>query len=49
MEEQGIRAHSLACSTLKIEGRVWSFKMGLGRVTSINYSRGPTQNQTQGG
>jgi hypothetical protein len=49
MEEQGIRARSLACNTLRIEGRVWSFRMGLGRVTSIDYSHEPTQNQTQGG
>ncbi len=25
-------------------GACWSFKMGLGRVTSINYSHGPAQN-----
>jgi hypothetical protein len=30
-------------------GAYWSFGMGLGRVTSINYSHRPTQNQTQGG
>ncbi len=30
-------------------GACWSFGMKLRRVTSINYSHGPTQNQTQGG
>ncbi len=30
-------------------GARWSFEMGLGRMTSINYSHKPAQNQTQSG
>jgi hypothetical protein len=29
-------------------GACWSSGMGLEKVTSINYSHGPAQNQTQG-
>jgi len=44
-EEQRVGAHSLAHNTLKGRAACWRSGMGLGRVTSINYSHGPTQNQ----
>jgi hypothetical protein len=46
MKEQGVEARSLAYNTLKSRGACWSFGMGLGWLTSINYSHGPTQHQT---
>jgi hypothetical protein len=48
MEEQGVEARSLAHNTLGVEGRAGD-RMGLGRMTSINYSHGLAQNQIQGG
>jgi hypothetical protein len=45
-EEQGVGARSLARNTLRGgRGACWNSRMGLGRVTSINYSRRPMQNQ----
>ncbi len=48
-KKQRVVAHSLACTLWGGRGVCWNFKMELGRVTSINYSHGPAQNQTQGG
>jgi hypothetical protein len=45
VKKQGVEAHSMAHNTLKGRGVCWSSGMGLGRVTSINYSHGPAQNQ----
>jgi hypothetical protein len=45
VEKQRIGAHSLACNTLRGRRACWSSEMGLGRVTSINYSHEPAQNQ----
>jgi hypothetical protein len=45
VEKQGVGARSLARSTLRGKRACWSSRMGLGRVTSINYSHGPAQNQ----
>ncbi len=45
MKHQGVRACSLAHRTLRGRGVCWSFRMGLGKVTSINYSHGLAQNQ----
>jgi hypothetical protein len=42
-QEQGVGARSLARSILGVEGRVGASGWGLERVTSINYSHGPTQ------
>jgi len=44
-EKQGVGARSLARSTLRGRGACWSSKMGLGKVTSINYSHRLAQNQ----
>jgi hypothetical protein len=44
-KKEGVEAHSLAHSILKGKRACWSSGMGLGRVTSINYSHGPAQNQ----
>ncbi len=45
MEKQGVGACSLAHIPLRGRRAYWSFGMGLGKLTSINYSHGPTQNQ----
>jgi hypothetical protein len=45
-EEWKVGACSLVRSTSGVEGHVGALKWGLERVTSINYSHGPTQNQT---
>jgi hypothetical protein len=45
VEKQGVEARSLARSTLRGRRACWSFGMGLRRVTNINYSHGPAQNQ----
>ncbi len=45
-KEQGLGARSLARSTLRVERCVEAPGWGLGRMTSINHSHGPAQNQT---
>jgi hypothetical protein len=47
-EEQEVEACSLARNILGGKGVCWNSEMGLGRMTSINYSHGPAQDQTQG-
>ncbi len=44
-KKQGVGPCSLACNILKGRGACWNSGMGLGRMTSINYSHGPAQNQ----
>jgi hypothetical protein len=45
VEKQGIKARSLAYSTLRGKGACWNSEMGLGRVISINYLHELAQNQ----
>jgi hypothetical protein len=47
VEEQGVGACSLARNTLGVERHAGIPGWGLGRVTSINYSHGPTQIKQQ--
>jgi hypothetical protein len=47
LEEQEVGAHSVAHSTLGVEGRVGDLGWGLGRVTNINYSHGTAQTKQQ--
>ncbi len=49
VEERRVGAHSLARSTLGVEGRAGVLKWGLGRVTNINYSHGPAQTKQEVG
>jgi hypothetical protein len=49
MKEQGVGARSLARSTLGVKGHVGALGWGLGRLTSINYSRGLAQTKPQVG
>jgi len=44
-EEQGVEARSLLATLWGGKRACWSFGMGLGRVTSIDYSHEPAQNQ----
>ncbi len=48
MEEQGVGDTLLGLQHFGGRRACWSSWMGLGRVTSINYSHGPAQNLTQG-
>ncbi len=48
-EELGVGACFLARNTLGVEGCVGVLGWGLGRMTNINYSHGPTQTKQQVG
>jgi hypothetical protein len=49
LKEQKVEAHSLARSTLGVEGHVGASRWGLGKMTSINYSHKTTQTKQQVG
>jgi hypothetical protein len=44
-KKQRVKARSLASIILRGKEAYWSSGMGLGKVTSINYSHGSAQNQ----